>query len=196
MIYKIMACLILLIFYSVYVIKMLQQRREGIKTDNLGKGKKGFIRIIEVLLKICSYIIVVAEIISIIIYNQTINPYVRIIGLIIAALGTLVFIKAVIDMKNNWRAGISKNEKTELVTNGIYGWSRNPAFLGFDLTYIGIAMAFFNIPLLIISIVTVIVFHLQIVNVEEDFLIANFGQEYVNYKKSVNRYFGKKLTRK
>ncbi len=36
-----------------------------------------------------------------------------------------------------WRAGVSEKEKTELVTAGIYRWSRNPAFLGFDLLYIG-----------------------------------------------------------
>lgn len=95
-------------------------------------------------------------------------------------------------MKNNRRAGVSENDKTELVTNGIYGWSRNPAFLGFDLTYIGILTSFFYFPLMIISFITVTVFHLQIVNVEEDFLTERFGQKYINYTKSVNRYWGKK----
>ncbi len=32
-------------------------------------------------------------------------------------------------MKNNWRAGVSHTDKTELVTDGIYQISRNPAFL-------------------------------------------------------------------
>lgn len=36
-------------------------------------------------------------------------------------------------------------------------------------------------------------FHLQIVNVEEEFLIETFGEEYVQYKKNVCRYFGRKL---
>jgi len=35
-------------------------------------------------------------------------------------------------------------------------------------------------------------FHLQIVNVEEDFLVATFGDAYVDYKKRVNRYLGRK----
>mgnify|MGYP006922543677 CR=1 FL=1 len=33
----------------------------------------------------------------------------------------------------------------------------------------------------------VIMYHLQIVNVEEDFLLAAFGNEYLQYKKKVCR---------
>ena len=36
-------------------------------------------------------------------------------------------------------------------------------------------------------------FHLQIVNVEEDFLTKAFRDEYLEYKKKVNRYLGRKL---
>ena len=43
-------------------------------------------------------------------------------------------------MRDFWRAGISETDKTELVTEGIYQISRNPAFLGFDLLYIGILL--------------------------------------------------------
>ena len=87
---------------------------------------------------------------------------------------------------------VSKTDKTELVTNGIYQISRNPAFLGFDLVYLGEALMFFSWPLLVLSAVTMLLFHLQIVNVEEDHLIAAFGQEYLSYRRQVNRYFGRK----
>ena len=175
---------------------MLRQKSMGIQTDRLGKETTGFPKMIEIWLKISSYVIAIADIISIIYCQNIFSPFVSIGGLIFATLGTGIFIKAVTDMKNNWRAGISKKDKTELVTNGIYGWSRNPAFLGFDLTYIGILIAFLNLPLLIITVITVTVFHFQIVNVEEDFLLDRFGQEYIDYKKSVNRYFGKKRNKK
>ncbi len=58
--------------------------------------------------------------------------------------GVMVFILAVFTMRDSWRAGVSKTEKTELVTSGIYQISRNPAFLGFDLAYTGILWMFFN----------------------------------------------------
>lgn len=88
-----------------------------------------------------------------------------------------------------------EQDRTELVTEGIFAYSRNPAFLGFDLVYIGIAMMFFNWGLFILSAVTAVLFHLQIVNVEEDFLLQTFGDEYLKYRKKVNRYFGRRKAR-
>ena len=52
--------------------------------------------------------------------------------------GDMVFVISVWTMKDSWRAGVSKTDQTELVTDGIYQISRNPAFLGFDLVYVGI----------------------------------------------------------
>ena len=43
-------------------------------------------------------------------------------------------------MKDSWRAGVSYEEKTDLITSGIYQISCNPAFLGFDLVYVGIVL--------------------------------------------------------
>ena len=86
-------------------------------------------------------------------------------------------------------------EKTELVTSGIFQISRNPAFLGFDLLYAGILLRFFNVPLCISTLLGGLLFHLQIVNVEEDFLLQEFGEDYVQYKKTVCRYLGKRFSR-
>ena len=93
---------------------------------------------------------------------------------------------------DSWRAGVPKTDKTELVTSGIYQISRNPAFLGFDLLYIGTLLMFFNWILCFLTVFAVIMYHLQIVNVEEDFLFATFGNEYLQYKKKVCRYIGRK----
>lgn len=103
-----------------------------------------------------------------------------------------MFVTSVVTMRDSWRAGVSKTDKTELVTDEIYRINRNPAFLGFDLVYIGILLMFFNPCLLAVSAFAMLMFHLQIVNVEEDFLLEKFGQEYLTYKKKVNRYIGRK----
>ena len=99
-------------------------------------------------------------------------------------------------MQDNWRAGVSKTDRTSLVTRGIYRISRNPAFLGFDLVYIGILLMFFNWALLLLSAFAALMFHLQIVNVEEDFLQHAFGEEYSEYKRTVNRYLGRRPARR
>lgn len=128
MLFQIAAFLILLIFYSSYFLKMLSQRKKGIKTDQIGKGKKGLSKFIEVTMKIVTILVPVAEVISIIINTTHFSLAVRFVGMGIAMTGCIVFIFSVITMKDSWRAGVSESERTDLITNGIYRYSRNPRF--------------------------------------------------------------------
>ena len=192
MIYQVTALVILAVFYGCYFLKMFLQRRKGIQTDQIGQGKVGFVQFIEVTMKIATLLVPAAEVISISLNTTCFSVPLRICGAVIGALGAAVFVTSVVTMRDSWRAGVSKTDKTELVTDGIYQISRNPAFLGFNLVYIGILLMFFNPWLLIASVFAMLMFHLQIVNVEEDFLLENFGQEYLAYKKKVNRYIGRK----
>ena len=193
MVFMITALALMASFYICYFAKMISQKKQGIDTDQLGKGKVGFVKFIEVTLKTSTYLLPAIEVASIVFYTGSVNDVLRIIGLIILALGVVAFIVSVLQMKDNWRAGVQREEKTELVTTGIYCVSRNPAFLGFDLMYIGIVITFFNWYLCVATCIVMVLFHLQIVNVEEDFLIEAFGDEYIKYRKKVCRYFGRKF---
>lgn len=192
MIYQIIAIVILFVFYSCYFIKMILQKKKGIKTDQMGKGKVGFVKGIEITLKVATYIVPIVEVISIFLGTTVFPIGIRVVGICIGVLGDIVFVISVVTMRDNWRAGVSKTDKTELVTNGIYQISRNPAFLGFDLVYIGVLLMFFNWVLLAASAFAALMIHLQIVNVEEDFLLAAFGEEYLEYRKKVCRYIGRR----
>ena len=158
----------------------------------MGKNKSGFPYYIEVILKIVTIVNPLVEVISIYLNTKVFNDNVRLIGLLISVIGLVFFILSITTMKDSWRAGVSTDEKTDLVTSGIYQISRNPAFVGFDLVYIGMAIMFTNLWLYIVSMISIIMFHLQIVNVEEPFLMEVFGNEYIEYCKKVNRYLGRK----
>ena len=108
-------------------------------------------------------------------------------GVVLGIISVIFFLLSVTVMRNNWRAGFDSNQNTSLVTRGIYKISRNPAFVGFDLLYIGCAVSFPNIINIIISLIAIIAFHIQILG-EEKFLAEQFGQEYIDYKKKVRRY--------
>ena len=192
MAFQIIGIAILMLFYGCYVIKMIKQSKKGIKTDQIGRGKVGFVKIIELTMKAATYIVLVTEVSSIILNTNFFVIPIRIIGAFVGIIGVIVFIISVLTMQDSWRAGVSKAEKTELVTGGIYQISRNQAFLGFDLVYIGMVMMFFNWELLVTSVFAVVMLHLQIVNVEEDFLMEVFGEEYLEYKEKVCRYLGRK----
>lgn len=193
MIFKIITLGLMAAFYSCYFAKMISQRKKGISTDQLGKGKTGLEKFIEVTLKISTYVLPIIQFISILCYIGTAHIVLRIIGCVITAVGVLTFILSVAQMKDNWRAGVQREDKTNLVTTGIYSISRNPAFLGFDLMYIGILFTFFNWYLCSVTGFVLLFFHLQIVNVEEEFLMEAFGEEYIKYRAKVCRYIGRKL---
>lgn len=181
-VFQILTAIILLVFYACYFAKMLSQKKKGIRTTQIGKGKHGFPLYVEGAMSIATFCIVIAEVISIVL-DKSISPvWVRIAGLIISALGVALFITAMLTMRDSWRAGVSK-DKTELVTTGIFKISRNPAFLGFDLMYSGVLMVFFNWILLLFSAFAILTLHLQIVNNEEDAMLSAFGDEYLNYRK-------------
>ena len=190
--FQISAVIILLVFYGCYFGKMFMQKKKGIQTDQIGKGKTGFVKMIELTMKVATLLVPLVEIISIAVNVSNLSIIARYLGIVTAILGDIVFVISVWTMKDSWRAGVSPTDKTELVTTGIYQISRNPAFLGFDLVYVGICLMFFNWLLFLVSVFAMIMFHLQIVNVEEEFLLDFFGEEYISYKKNVNRYFGRK----
>ena len=191
MAFQLISILILAMFYGCYFVKMFRQKEKGIQTDQMGKGKSGTARIIEVTVKIATIVAPVAEIISIVTGTTALPPWGRISGAVAAVCGVTVFIVSVLTMRDSWRAGVSEQERTELVTGGIYQISRNPAFLGFDLVYIGILLMFFNPALLAASAFAILMLHLQIVKVEEPFLVSAFGVPYREYRMQVNRYLGR-----
>jgi protein-S-isoprenylcysteine O-methyltransferase Ste14 len=179
-------------FYGCYFVKMLRQKRRGIQTDQLGKGKAGFAKFVEITMKAAAVLAFAAGLISIFTGTGRSPAAVRAAGAAMSVGGTIVFIFAVRAMGDSWRAGVSKTDQTELVTDGIYQISRNPAFLGFDLLYMGTLLMFFNGILCTLTVFAVIMYHMQIVCVEEKFLVAAFGEEYLHYQKKVCRYLGRK----
>jgi len=188
MTYQILSLLILFCFYAVYFGKMLQQKRAGIVTNQIAKGnKEKSLFIIESLIKVTSLLIVPVEIISIILNTATKNSSIQLFGGFLGIVGVLVFAISVYTMKDSWRAGIPEKDTTTIITNGIYKFSRNPAFLGFDLVYLGILCMFFNPILLVCTIFTIIIFHLQILQ-EEKYLSRIFAEQYSTYKNTVRRY--------
>lgn len=181
--------IILGIFYLAYFGKMIGQRKKGIQTNQLGVGDKAKrTRYTESILRIITTLIVIIIIVSTYLNTSFIhNMGVRYLGILLIGIGTVVFITAMITMRDSWRAGIPQGEKLQIVTRGIYRVSRNPAFLGFDLTYIGASIAFGNVVLLLVSMVAIIMMHRQILE-EERYMETTFGGEYLAYKNKVGRY--------
>lgn len=179
------------LFYGIYFIKQLTQKNQGIITRQLGRRKEKSLHTTEVIMSLATVLIVIVEIFSILFELSLMPMPVRIVGIILGIAGDLVFLTAVLTMKNSWRAGIPDTDRTEFVSHGIYRYSRNPAFLGFDMMYAGILLMYFNWALLALTIWAMVMLHLQILQ-EEKYLPTVFGSEYLEYKKHTRRYLGRK----
>ncbi|MEO1771338.1 methyltransferase family protein [Candidatus Enterococcus ferrettii] len=179
---------IVLTFYSAYFIKAVLLARRGIRVNFLGEREKAKeIVLFEKLLRTATVAGGIVQFISPF-FSKPGPLLLSILGLGIACLGTGIFIVAVRTMQNNWRVGFSEGQETELVTKGIYQYSRNPAFVGFDCLYIGMALVFPNILTISLAIGAMLLFHLQI-NQEEAYLAAEFGENYRDYQQKVRKYF-------
>ncbi len=178
------------LFYAAYLQRQFALRRRGIRTDRLGKGQKERrTRTLEIVLLVVSFSMPVAQYGSIIAgWGCVAAPeWLGWAGIPMAFAGVVFFLLAVVAMRENWRAGIDASQKTELVTRGIYRVSRNPAFVGFDLLYIGVTLAFPNPILIALTAVGVVVFHLQILE-EERYAPEIFGAAYAEYATKTRRY--------
>jgi len=90
-------------------------------------------------------------------------------------------------MANSWRIGIDENNKTKLVTNGMFSISRNPIFLGIMIANIGLFLVIPNAFTLLITSLSTLSVNTQI-RLEEEFLKREFGNEYIKYAEKVRRW--------
>lgn len=116
------------------------------------------------------------------------DDFIRITGLIITALGLTLFITAMLQMRTSWRVGIDHSSRTVLITTGIYRFSRNPAFVGFDMMFIGLILMFPNMMNLMICALNLLLFD-RLIRMEEIHLTQQSGSTYSKYAEQTPRYF-------
>ena len=189
--YMWLALAVLAIFYGIYFSKMLAQKRHGIRTHQIGRRKEKTLHTIEMLMGIATLGTPAAQMLSIALGWSCLPTNARFTGFCIGMLGDLIFLASVLCMKDSWRAGIPEKDKTKLVTTGIYRYSRNPAFLGFDLMYIGVLLMYGNLLTAMFTVFAMRMLHLQILQ-EEKYLTSVFGSSYTAYKSRVFRYLGRR----
>ncbi|MEI9849700.1 MAG: isoprenylcysteine carboxylmethyltransferase family protein [Sphingomonas sp.] len=77
---------------------------------------------------------------------------------------------------------------TALVTDGVYRWTRNPMYLGMALVYAGIALLLDSLVTLLLLIPLVFVIQKEVIEREERYMEARFGDAYRAYKASARRW--------
>jgi protein-S-isoprenylcysteine O-methyltransferase Ste14 len=109
------------------------------------------------------------------------------LGVIFCLIGLLLLLWSLLSFGRGFRVGIDTERPGQLVTSGIFAYSRNPIYVAFALVLFGQFLIFPNWILLAYLFAAIWLFHRQVLR-EEDYLKTNYGEEYTTYCNQVRRY--------
>jgi protein-S-isoprenylcysteine O-methyltransferase Ste14 len=196
-IFDILVIFSLAIFYVLFLGRTILLYKNGTKVWVIGTSTK---KVFEIILEnILFPVLILWSIFLVLITLDTDFPqiivmhllnifWLKYLGIIMCYIGIIIFLLALIAFGKAWRIGIDEKYSNDLITRGIFKYSRNPIFLFMDIYFLGITLIYPNIIFILITFGVIIGIHLQIIR-EEKFLFSKFGEKYVIYKKQTRRYF-------
>ena len=112
----------------------------------------------------------------------------RFTGMFILTFSIVIIRVSQNQLRGSWRVGIDDSEvKTELITSGLYRWSRNPIALGMILMTFGFFLVIPNIITFTIINLTWLIFQLRI-RIEEEHMYKRYGKDYEEYRRKTRRW--------
>lgn len=111
-------------------------------------------------------------------------------GLALAVAGAILALWAQIHMGRSWRIGAAEGESGAIVASGPFAVSRNPAFVGQALLFVGLFLVRPGPIELALAVAVLVAMALQ-VRIEEGVLRRDLGAPYLAYQRRVNRWVGR-----
>ena len=111
-----------------------------------------------------------------------------ILGSIIIMLGLLGIIYLIRIFKANETDILPDGEPTILIRSGPYLYSRNPIYFFMTMTLLGSSLIHGTMSTFLIPILFAIIVNALWINLEEERLESIFGDEYLQYKRSVRKW--------
>lgn len=109
------------------------------------------------------------------------------LGVTLMLLAFFVLALAQVQMGRSWRIGIDAKNETELVTHGLFRFSRNPIFLTMQVALLGLFLCLPNLGTLLVLVVAHIAIQFQ-VRLEEGHLTRLHGQAFSAYCQRTRRW--------
>lgn len=119
-------------------------------------------------------------------YNFIIFPY-NLVGIPTAFFGFTIMGKArELLKKHSIARGFTSPHR--IINEGIFAKSRNPMYLGMTILLFGFTIFFNNVIGFLLPVLFLIVINKIFIPMEEKILLESFGEEYTNYKNSINKW--------
>ena len=114
----------------------------------------------------------------------------RIVGNLSLIFGIVLYIHTAFQFGSEGQGTPSPTDEPEqLVTGGIYAYSRNPMYVGVLLVILGQALRRRSVAILWWGAGMWIGFHNRVIGYEEPHLLEKYGEEYEQYREEVPRWF-------
>lgn len=120
-------------------------------------------------------------------HNARAHEIISWVGVILCLFGLIFILWSIISFRKSFRVGIDVNHADELITTGVFAFSRNPIYVSFGLVLVGQFLIFSSWILFVYMVVGIFLFHRQVLR-EEEFLKKHYGKEYLEYCNRVRRY--------
>jgi protein-S-isoprenylcysteine O-methyltransferase Ste14 len=198
-IYGIIQLLSLAAFAFLLFYRTIKLRAKGMKTFSLGRGKTGLKQAVEL-----SFILLftlwgmetafhsfgrASNVLPYYFYLKIFDGMsAKITGAGLVMASIILLYGAMKELGGSWRMGVDETTPGRLVRSGLYGISRNPVYVSYDLYLFGVFLINGEVFFLASFVLAVFALHFQILQ-EEKFLKRTEGKEYVEYMSKVRRYF-------
>lgn len=116
------------------------------------------------------------------------QQWIKVVGLIFLAISLFFLIRSLRQFIQTKNTLILIKPASSLQTNGIYGVTRNPMYVGLAIVYLGLSCLLGNWWNFILFPILLIVVQQYIIKREERYLVREFGQKYVDYRSEVRRW--------
>ncbi len=115
------------------------------------------------------------------------EPTIIYVGLVLFVVSCLVRWWGFRSIGRYFNARIAVYSKHQLITEGAYRRIRHPLYLGSLLSFLAIPMIFNSWGALLIIVLTTIPALIRRVNLEEEFMLHHFGDEYQAYMRTTQK---------
>ncbi|OUX17581.1 MAG: hypothetical protein CBE17_03495 [Gammaproteobacteria bacterium TMED257] len=109
-------------------------------------------------------------------------------GLLLIIFALIIFYFSLNEFNKKNEDPIPTSPSNLIIDYGIYSLTRNPMYLALLIMQIGIGMILSVIHIVIFTLITYFILKNYVIFPEEEYLENKFGDEYIKYKNSVNRW--------
>ena len=108
-------------------------------------------------------------------------------GIALIVLGIVLRIAAVVSLGKYFTVDVTIRKNHRLKEDGMYTYIRHPSYAASLLSFAGFGMVLNNWLSLLLILTAILIVFIRRMNIEEQVLTTQFGEEYLSYKRRTKR---------